>query len=168
MNYKKYAIFEDYYDYIIFSTGKVYSKKMGRFKKPSLNIYGYFHIDLRKNKKHKTFFLHRVLGICFLENLNNLPEIDHIDRNKQNNNLTNLRWASRRLQIINQNIKKTNKLGFKGVYFDKINNNYIASWCINYKEFRKSFSVNKYGDKAKQLAINFRAEMVKKHYKNII
>ena len=168
MNYKKYAIFEDYYDYIIFSTGKVYSLKQNRFLKSSLNTYGYFVIDLTKNKKSKLFFLHRMLGICFLENPHNFTTIDHIDRDRQNNKISNLRWASRNLQNINQNINKNNKTGFKGVYFDKIKNYYIASWYVDNKHFTKSFSVNKYGDKAKQLAINFRAEMVKKHYNNII
>ena len=168
MDYKKYTIFEDYYDYIIFSTGKIYSLKRNRFLKPTLNQYGYFMINLSKDKKRKSLLLHRILGICFLENRHNLMTIDHKDRNRQNNNLTNLRWCSRRLQNINQNIQKNNKLGFKGVQFDKKHNSYIASWRVDNKQFKKSFPVNKYGDKAKELAIDFRAKMVEKHYKNII
>tara|TARA_R110000868_G_C10829867_1_gene759295 strand:+ start:532 stop:1074 length:543 start_codon:yes stop_codon:yes gene_type:complete len=36
--------------------------------------------------------IHRLVAETFIENPNNLPEIDHIDRNKKNNHLSNLRW----------------------------------------------------------------------------
>jgi len=166
MDYKKYDRFEDYVDYIIFSTGKIYSLKRNRFLKTCLNNCGYFQIELTKNKKQKSFLLHRILGICFLENPYNLPEIDHIDRNTKNNNLTNLRWSSRNLQIINQNIRKTNTTGIVGVRFIKTKNIYEATWNVDNKPFTKSFSLNKY-ENAKQLATEYRAKMVDKHYKNL-
>ena len=107
------------------------------------------------------------MGECFIKNPHNFTTIDHIDIDPQNNKINNLRWASRRLQSINKNINKTNKSGFKGVIFNKTNNYYIASWSINYKQFTKSFSINKYPN-AKELAIDWRTEMVEKHYKDII
>jgi hypothetical protein len=165
MDYKKYDIFRDYDDYIIFSTGKIYSLKRNRFLKPYFNRY--YKVSLIKNKIQKSFHIHRILGICFLENPYNLPEMDHIDRNTQNNNLSNLRWSSRTLQNINRNIQKSNKLGIKGVCFCKNANSYIASWNIDDKQFTKTFSLKIYGDKAKQLAIDYRAKMVEKYYKNV-
>ena len=166
MDYKKYAIFRDYDDYIIFSNGKIYNSKEDRFLKPHLDNK-YYRINLKKNDLFKQFMFHRILGICFLKNPYNFDTIDHIDRNSKNNDLSNLRWSSNRLQTINQNIRKDNKLGIKGVCFSKNNNYYIATWSVNNKQNRKSFSLNKYPN-AKELAINYRKEMVDKYYKDII
>ena len=165
-----YAIFRDYKNYIFFMNGKVYSLIQNRFLKPVLNnTTGYSQIGILNNKKteRKKFYLHRILGECFLKNPHNFKTIDHINRNPQNNKITNLRWASRRLQNINQKKRKDNKTGIKGVKFNKYNNSYIATWNLNKKKFTKTFSLKKYPD-AKQLAIDYRAEMVEKHYKNII
>jgi len=163
-----YARFRNYSDYIIFMNGKIYSLKTNRFLKLSLSN-GYCVINLSKNKQTKTFRYHRILGECFIKNPHNFTTIDHIDRNSQNNKISNLRWASRKLQSINRNINKSNKTGTIGVIFEKSKNSYRAIWNNNNKQFKKSFSLKTYSDEeAKQLAINYRAKMVEKHYKDII
>ena len=169
MDYKKYCLVNNYEDYVIFSTGKVYSKKHKKFIKPHISNQGYLRIEISKNNNPKKYFVHRLIAEHFIENLYNLPSIDHIDRNKLNNDISNLRWSSRTLQNINKNIQKNNKTGTIGVYFHKIKNIYRAIWRVDGKKFSKSFSANKYSDEeAKQLAINYRAKMVEKHYKDII
>jgi len=164
-----YAIFKDFTDYIVFmNKKKIYNKKQNIFIKPYFDTStGYFKIHLTKNKKQHTLYYHRILGICFLKNPHNFTTIDHIDRNSQNNKISNLRWASSRLQNINRNMNINNKSGFKGVRFNKSRNSYEAFWRINYKQFKKSFSANKY-ENAKELAIDYRAKMFEKHYKNVI
>jgi len=164
-----YARFRDFEDYIVFmNKEKIYNKKQNIFIKPYFDkSTGYYKIHLTKNKKQYTLYYHRILGECFLENPHNLREIDHKDIDPHNNKINNLRWASRRLQSINRNINNNNKSGFKGVRFNKSRNSYEAFWKINYKQFAKSFSANKY-ENAKQLAIDYRNKMVEKHYKNVI
>lgn len=166
-----YAIFKDFTDYIVFmNKKKIYNKKLNIFIKPYMDkSTGYYKIHLTKNKKQYTLYYHRILAECFLKNLHNFETVDHIDINPQNNKITNLRWASRTLQSINKNIYNNNKTGFRGVLYNKKSKFYIASWHLDKKKFQKSFSVNKFGDKeAKKLAIEYRAKMVEKHYKNII
>jgi hypothetical protein len=162
-----YAIFEDYYNYIIFMNGKIFSLKSNIFMKSTLNNNGYYVIGLRKNKIEKKFLLHRILAICFIKNTHNLPTIDHIDINPKNNKINNLRWSSSNLQNINKNIQKNNKTGTIGVHFHKITNSYIATWRVDKKMFQKSFPLKKY-ENAKQLATDYRAKMVEKHYTDII
>jgi len=62
---------------------------------PHLSRDGYLkiclHSDTAKNNKRS---IHRLLAIQYIPNPDNLPEVDHIDRNKQNNDLSNLRWVS--------------------------------------------------------------------------
>ena len=47
-----------------------------------------------KKGKSKTHLVHRLVGLAFLENIDNNPIIDHIDGDPTNNNINNLRWAS--------------------------------------------------------------------------
>lgn len=47
-----------------------------------------------KNKR-KNWILHRLLAIHFLPNPENKPEVNHIDGNKFNNDLSNLEWCTR-------------------------------------------------------------------------
>lgn len=49
---------------------------------------------LQVKHKGKTYHVHRLIAEAFLPNIDNKPEIDHIDRNKTNNAVSNLRWAT--------------------------------------------------------------------------
>ena len=55
---------------------------------------------------HKT--VHRIIATMFIDNPNDYPEIDHIDKNKQNYNLDNLIWTSRSMNAKNRNKYKHN------------------------------------------------------------
>ena len=61
-------------------------------------------------------------------------EIDHIDRNKANNQRCNLRVVSKELQMQNRSIHKDNTSGFIGVCFHKQANKWMASISINNKQ----------------------------------
>lgn len=59
---------------------------------PSSN--GYINVRLFKDGEFKRFWVHRLVALAFLSNPNNYPCINHIDSNKQNNNVNNLEWCS--------------------------------------------------------------------------
>ena len=52
---------------------------------PSTNTDSYLVVNLSKNKERKTCYVHRLIAETFLENPENLPEVNHIDEDKTNN-----------------------------------------------------------------------------------
>lgn len=64
---------------------------------------GYTRVTLIcDNGKRLPRSLHQLLALTFLPNPEGHKEIDHIDRNRANNHLSNLRWASRKMQNVNR------------------------------------------------------------------
>lgn len=61
----------------------------------------YLYVKLWKNNKEHQFTLHRLLAKTFISNPNDLPMVDHIDRNIRNNSLSNLRWVTARENLLN-------------------------------------------------------------------
>jgi len=78
--------------YQVSNFGRV--KSIYRIRIQHINEFGYYRIVLSKNSKLKTFSTHRLIAEVFLENPNNLPEINHKDGNKQNNCVSNLEWCT--------------------------------------------------------------------------
>lgn len=69
--------------------------------KPNKTKYGYLKITLRKNNKSKYFTVHRLVAITFIPNPENKPQIDHINADKTNNSVNNLRWVTCKENINN-------------------------------------------------------------------
>ena len=94
-----------------------YGRIKNKFKilKQKRNKFGYLVLRLSKNNKKKDFLVHRLVAQAFIENKDNLPQVNHKDENKQNNNITNLEWCSSSYNINygNRNKKVSNKISKK-------------------------------------------------------
>lgn len=112
-------------NYEVSSLGYVRNIMTGRILKPrtSKSGYGYncytVHIVEKKGEKVKSKKIHQLVARAFIENPDNLVEIDHINRDTSNNTIENLRWATRSMNSINTKVRSDNTTGFKGVYFSK-------------------------------------------------
>ena len=71
----------------------------GRHRKEHVMKYatdknGYKRVYLTKCGKSKSMLVHQVVAQAFIPNPNNLPEVNHKDENKANNNVENLEWCT--------------------------------------------------------------------------
>ena len=87
---------KDFDDYYISKCGKIYSEKRNIILKQQVigGGKGYFRVVLWKNNKEFPKYVHRLLGLQFILNLNNYSQINHIDGDYKNNNLDNLEWCN--------------------------------------------------------------------------
>ena len=81
--------------YLISSYGRVKSTK-GKEKilKLGRDTKGYLRVSLSKNGKQETKKVHRLVAEVFIPKIEGKEFVDHIDSNRQNNNVNNLRWCT--------------------------------------------------------------------------
>ena len=93
-------------DYIIYNNGIIYSTNRivdtttgykrfleSKIKKTTTEKNGYERVGLYINKKIKFFYIHRLVAMAYIPNPYNLPLVNHIDKNRKNNNVSNLEWC---------------------------------------------------------------------------
>tara|TARA_R110000744_G_C19083565_1_gene531558 strand:+ start:106 stop:570 length:465 start_codon:yes stop_codon:yes gene_type:complete len=142
-------------NYKIYEDGKIINKH-GYEMKSQKSINGYLNITLCKNSKHKTFLLHRLLGQAYIKNQDNKPFIDHIDRNRSNNDLSNLHWVTSLENNQNKGIPNTNTSGIKNIHWDKSSNGWKFEKVIKGKLYTK-FSQDK------QFVIDYKSKILLEH-----
>jgi hypothetical protein len=133
--------------YKINKNGDVWSCRGRKFLKHLDFKKGYYKVNLYKtNIDWDCYFIHRLLAINFIPNPDNLPEIDHIDRNPSNNNLENLRWSSRSANCCNKTKAYNNQSGYKNIHTAYHQGRSYWKIKINILDFRyeKIYNKNKY------------------------
>ena len=103
--------YEDLYE--VSNEGRVRNKTTGRILKP-FSAKGYLKVNLCKDGISKFKSIHRLVANAFIPNPLNLPEVNHIDENKLNNNVDNLEWCSRQYNIDYSVSKPVNQYALDG------------------------------------------------------
>lgn len=119
------------YEYEVSNLGNVKNKKTGRILVKAVDGTGYHTVGLSNDGDVKTHKVHRLVCEAFHPNPNDLATVDHIDNNKINNHIDNLRWASFQENCRNVGLTSRNTTGVKGCSYNQKNKKYTASICSN-------------------------------------
>lgn len=143
--------YEDYYS--ISNKGRVYSHKTKTYLKPKRNenkktgSIGYWQVDLCVKQKHTYPFIHRLVAEAFIDNPNNYNQVNHIDENRENNDVSNLEWCDSkynlyygsRIEKISYKNRERCKVGI--VMIDKLNGEILETFeCIADVERKYGYS----------------------------
>lgn len=120
--------------------------------KPTKNHYGYLQVTLRINNKRKSCYIHRLVALAFIENPYNYSLVCHINDNKEDNRLENLRWGTNKDNfedsVRNNTYRKDKSLGSKNGK-SKLNENDVIeikrllSLSVSQTKIAKQFDVTK-------------------------
>lgn len=150
---------------LIHPDGRVLKKK-GQLVDTKPTSAGYYLVSIKKNR----LLVHRI--VCYLfdnsfEITNPSVMVDHIDGNRLNNKIDNLRVGSRKLNQCNMRPRKTSKTGINGITLEELvrkdgtlYRRFRAGYVIGGKMVQKSFPIDKYESEQNALiaAVRFRVE----------
>ncbi len=142
-------------EYQVSNTGKIKSKSRTakvqsnadrtvseKQRKLFLNKRGYVTVVLSKNGILKTFTVHQLVAQAFMPNFIKSNELNHIDGNKENNNISNLELSNpshNQFHAVTLGLRSKDKKSSKFFNVSYINNpNAVKKWAVCIKHAGKS------------------------------
>lgn len=104
---------------VVYSNGRECLHK-GKIINNHDNGHGYRYITLTNGGKRKNHYVHRIVAEAFIINEDCLPEVNHIDNDRSNNDITNLEWCSKK-ENMNHMIKQDRQIKGSDVHCSKLN-----------------------------------------------
>ena len=122
-----------YTNYQISICGQVKNITTNKILKNSKSNTGYFVVTLSKDNQDKKYLIHRLVALNFIPNINKSKYVDHIDSDRLNNTISNLRWCTNQENCFNRSVSKNSTSGHKGVSWRKDKNKWRAHITLNNK-----------------------------------
>ena len=130
---------------------EAYKLHKGKILSPAKDKNGYLKVHLCCNGKHNIIRVHRLVALTFLPNPDNLPEVNHKDEVKTNNNVDNLEWCDRKYNNnYGTKIERQKKTNIQNGFWTGLSKEeYMKKYNQDRKEYKKKwYQENK--DKAKE------------------
>jgi hypothetical protein len=111
----------DYPNYLIYPDGRVQNKKTKRYLKPR-DRGPYKCVRLYNGIKNVNHSIHRLVAEHYVPNPYNKSQVDHINRDKTDNRVENLRWVTASENQFNQDLRKNCSSGYRNISYDTFQN----------------------------------------------
>jgi len=157
--------------YYVSDTGLVKNIITGKILKLRKNPNGYLKANLSIHGKLSTIFIHTAVAELYIPNPENLPVVNHIDGNKQNNNKLNLEWCTYKY-----NSAHAHNLGLMNIpkgtqcYQSKLTRNdviYLKTTYSNYPNLKRG-TITKLAKQFNVSTGTIRNVLTGKTYRNIL
>ena len=152
--------FENEYEIKTTYPYEIRNKRTEKILKESLNGDGYYYVHLNRMRYVK----HRLIAKQFIPNPNNLPCVDHINHQRNDNHISNLRWVSSSENNKNRSFYKSINYAFydhadfddddiivvneyngheiDDIYYDMLTEKFLFDTGVNYRELHVNFNKN--------------------------
>jgi len=171
---------DSYPDYEIYSEGYVVSPR-GKVLKVIKDRAGYCFVTMKDSEGvYKKVRLHRIVAKAFIENQNDLPEVNHKDGDKSNNSVANLEWVTSKQNKKHAWANNLYKNKTENHYAAVLTNTEVRKICemlengvsntdiANHFDIDKSIVAHiKAGDTWKEISCDYSFRRIKKPRKNI-
>ena len=127
---EEYKIITGFENYEVSNLGNVRNIKTNKILKGKIDS-GYHRVHLCNAGKGQTKLVHRLVAETFLDNPDNKKCVDHIDNDRSNNNVINLRFATHSQNNQNESLSSNNTSGHKGVLFEPCSKTWQARITID-------------------------------------
>jgi len=146
-----YANIFGFPNYQISNHGNIKNVRTNRILKPGIRG-GYLSVVLINDGDRANKTIHKLVASAFIENPENKRCVDHISRDKTNNHISNLRWATSTENNQNVSIKSNNTSGTTGVSFYK-------KWRAQIRADGRNINLGSFEDKNDAIVARQEAEM---------
>lgn len=137
-------IIQDFPNYEIYEDGTIQNIKSLRMMNFDKDKNGYYKVKLYNDGKCKLLTIHRLLALHFIPKIEGKDLVDHINRNREDNRLENLRWVNNSENCSNRSAYKNSKLKEKYITLS-VNKNYTYYLLtMRRHNFIKRFNIKKY------------------------
>ena len=138
------------------------NKRIGNIAGSCSHNYRYWRVSLTFNGKNSHYYLHRLIWIWHYGNIPTGYEVDHIDLNKSNNKIENLRLITHYENKKKQKFPVNNTSGMQGVYWYPNYN----KWLVKIMEKNKPIHIGYYENKADAIKARKAAEIQYGYHKD--
>jgi hypothetical protein len=157
--------------YAINKKGEVLDLRSKKLMKqyPNINAGDYLQVSLINETGYVAQRIHRLVAQTFIKNDNLLLEVDHINRNRQDNYVDNLRWVSKLEQMENKNAFGKTKKKYIILEDLKSKRNPNPSWKLTIRNYKLKFTKRfQYADYTLEDVVAFRNKLLLEHKIEII
>jgi hypothetical protein len=130
-----------YNNYTITEDGIIINKNRNTLVKQQNSSNGYKYATLYKDGKKKNMKVHKLVADTYLGA--NGAIIDHVNRNRSDNRLKNLRISTQLENLHNISVLSNNETGYTGIFIK--NNKYLSTFTYNYKSNNKYYELTEKG-----------------------